>query len=188
MAIESSDYSETASRASPVSVQWLSISRRNPLLATLQWPVRPVQLPIGDCAAPQLEFGMARTRRHVQLPRHVASLHQRPWSCPCLSSCHHLRLVSITVIINRLATLPAPVLSSKHHKRWSIVHVKSHRDYKLQGNDLDAWTAFGNDVAEEAAKTANRKHLPQERAIVRLVRRRQAVCRADGRTSAECRW
>ena len=43
-------------------------------------------------------------------------------------------------------------LRPKLHLHWEVRHIKSHRDYRIQSSDYDAWTAYGNQQADEAAK------------------------------------
>ena len=47
------------------------------------------------------------------------------------------------------------VLRTKQPQAWVFVYVRSHRDFKQQPTDFQAWTAFGNETADRYAKTAN---------------------------------
>ena len=57
------------------------------------------------------------------------------------------------------------VLSSKNPGAWEFRHVKSHRDFRKQSNEHEAWTAYGNDVADTAAKKANKNRSPRDKLL-----------------------
>ena len=43
-------------------------------------------------------------------------------------------------------------LAPKRMMRWEVQHIRSHRDFRIQPSDLQAWTAFCNQKADDAAK------------------------------------
>ena len=67
-------------------------------------------------------------------------------------------------------------LQSKLHFEWQIVHVESHRDFRMQDTPFAAWTAYYNEQADEAAKAVQRDqtqpgfrlHLLAQQAYMRL--------------------
>ena len=57
------------------------------------------------------------------------------------------------------------VLTLKEPQSWTFSHVRSHRDFRQQPSDFQAWTAFGNEVADRYAKKANQNRESHETQI-----------------------
>ena len=55
-------------------------------------------------------------------------------------------------------------------RKFSFIHVRSHRDVNRQSSDFLAWTAAGNNAADEAAKRANQLRSPEQTRLLKQAR------------------